>query len=516
MTPQVNASRLRFHGWLGDLLNLLGGALVPLSLAPWDQWYVGLLACGFLAISLQGLSPGRAWLRSLSFGLGMYTTGVSWVYISIHDFGMAPPLLAGIMTAAFVSFIALVFSVPFYFYQRFVKNSQWGLLLGFPAIWVLGEWSRSWFLTGFPWLYTGYAHLDTWLAGWAPITGVFGLSFLNVFTGVALLRLLDPINRFITRKRPLTGIRPSSLALLVAAVCWLTGFALQDMTWTTPRDDGKRSVAIVQPNIPLELKWNPFYQRPIMRKLQELTEKQWQNDLIVWPEAAVPLMYHEAEDFLTDMGQQASTHNTALVTGILYDDKKPNTYYNSIIGIGNADRIYFKQRLVPFGEYVPLEKYLRGLIAFFDLPNSVIFPGPKNQKGLSVDDYQISPSICYEVVYPDLVAKNLADAELMITISNDAWFGTSIGPLQHFEMARMRALENGRYMIRGTNTGLSGIISHKGVVETKGNQFLEQTIVGTVYLMQGQTPFNRTGSTPLIILCLGILAVTGLKKRAAL
>lgn len=505
----------RYRSWPGDILALFSGAVVPLSFAPYDLWIFGVLASGILAINLRGLSPLRAWLRSLAFGIGMFGTGVSWVYISIHDFGSAPALLAGVMTAAFVGFVAFVFSAPFYFYQRFIGHTRFGLLLGFPAIWVLGEWSRSWFLTGFPWLYLGYGHIDTWLAGWGPIAGVYGISFIAVFSGLALVLLQRDLEWRLLKKRKHNpvGTHCTGCALLVAALFWLGGLTLNDIEWTSADAGEPLSVVIVQPNIPLALKWNPLYRVPIMRTLRELSDAHWERDLIVWPEAAIPLMYHEASDFIAEMEAKATEHNTALVTGILFDDLDAGTYYNSIMGIGAAKHIYFKQRLVPFGEYVPLEKQLRGLIEFFNLPNSVISPGPNTQQGLAIGDFAMAPYICYEIVYPDLVANNLADARLMITISNDAWFGDSIGPLQHFQMARMRALENGRYLIRGTNTGLSGIISNKGEVLLSGNQFISQALVGTVPLMHGQTPYNRTGSIPLILFCALVLAVGAIIKK---
>ncbi|WP_075188223.1 apolipoprotein N-acyltransferase [Teredinibacter haidensis] len=475
--------------WPGDLLSLISGGLIFLSLAPYNFWPVAIAASGIFALSLNGLSNKLAWLRSFIFGLGMYSSGVSWVYISIHDFGYAPPWLAALMTFLFVAFLALVFSIPFYFYQRFLSRSKISMLLGFPAIWVLGEWSRSWLLTGFPWLFLGYGHSDTWLSGWAPIAGVYALSFLVVLTGTALFSLRNGGERKIP-----------ALALAGVLLLWLAGLGLKHVEWTRYTEADKRSVSIVQPNIPLELKWNPYYRPAIMRQLRELTEPNWQSDIVLWPEAAIPLMYNDADDFIAELEALASEHGTALISGILFDDLEKNKYYNSIFGVGAADNIYFKQRLVPFGEYVPMEEYLRGLIDFFDLPNSIIHKGPENQEGIQVDGYSIAPYICYEIVYPDLVAKNLEDARLMITISNDAWFGESIGPLQHFEMARMRALENGRYLIRGTNTGLSGIISHKGEIVLQGTPFIPEAITGEVYLTQGKTPFTYTRSLPIIAL----------------
>ncbi|WP_236074799.1 apolipoprotein N-acyltransferase [Teredinibacter purpureus] len=502
-TPALHASRTR--QWAAHAAALIAGALVPLSLAPYDYWPIAIVGIAIFGFSLQGLNPKHAWLRSLSFGLGLYGCGVSWVYVSIHDFGYTSAALAVLMTFLFVAFLALVFSIPFYIYQRYCALGRLYFLFSFPAIWVLGEWLRSWFLTGFPWLYIGYGHIDTWLSGWAPVLGVYGVSFIVVFSATALCYCVSLFNRRHTRLH-------AGIAVSLTAALWLAGLYLKAVEWTTTTEHDKLTVSIVQPNIPLEVKWNPFYRTAISNQLLELTEEHWQSDLIVWPEASIPLMYHDASDFIQDLNLRAADHNTALISGILYDDDKPNTFYNAIFGAGAANNIYFKQRLVPFGEYVPLEEYLRGLIAFFDLPNSIIQAGPPNQKGIQTDRYTIAPYICYEIVYPDLVANNLGGAPLMVTISNDAWFGESIGPLQHFQMAQMRALENGRYLIRGTNTGLSGIISPKGEAILTGTQFVAETLTGNVYLMRGQTLFSRLGSWPIVVFSLFVLLLCFLPR----
>ena len=512
-------------GWLGNLLCLLAGSVVPLSFAPFNLWPLGVIAPPLLALMLIDQPRGRSWLRSLLFGFGLFGAGASWVYISIHDFGRTPIWLALIMTGLFVGFLALVFSLPFYLFRRWFTPNKATILIGFPAVWVLGEWLRSWLLTGFPWLYSGYAHIDTWLAGWAPILGVYGLSLWAITTGCCAVwfglqvrRIANP-NKHINHALAdtLSTASPSAFSAVFPAVLlvaiWGGGALLEKIEWTHFDDSDKVEIAIIQPNIPLEVKWNPFYRTHILDTLLNLSEPHWDADLILWPEAAIPLMYSEADEFLAELETLAARNNTALISGIIFDDREQLQYFNSIVGLGAASQIYYKQRLVPFGEYVPLEKYLRGLIEFFDLPNSIIHAGPPNQHNLQTADYAIAPYICYEVVYPDLVAANLDTAELMLTISNDAWFGDSIGPLQHFQMAQMRALENGRYMIRGTNTGLSGIISNKGKVETNGSQFIQEAVTGTAYRTHGSTPFSKVRSYPTVIFCFVILLTLFIRRR---
>lgn len=500
---------------LAPVFALGAGALLPLALAPFDVWPVSLFATGLLALLIRGLPRRQLWWRTCLFGLGMFGTGVSWVYVSIHDFGLTGVFLAALMTGAFVAFLALVFALPFVAVTTWTQARPLLFCLGFAALWVLGEWSRSWFLTGFPWLFVGYGHIHSPLSGWAPVGGVYLVSFLTVFSASVLALLLPPIYRKLTtgKDHPWASGLPLVPVTTGVFTIWLMGAALTNVNWTSSTPEDRLTVSIVQPNIPLVLKWNPLYRPQIVRTLLDLTEHEWRSDIILWPEAAVPFLYNDASGFLEELNQFAAPNHAALITGLLYDDLDEDKYYNAIMGLGAAKNIYFKQRLVPFGEYVPLENLLRGLIAFFDLPNSVIHRGPANQKGIQVDGFSIAPYICYEVVYPDLVVDNLRDAELIVTISNDAWFGKSIGPLQHFQMAQMRALETGRYVIRGTNTGVSGIIDPKGRITLSGDQFVDQTLRGEVYRTRGHTPFSQTGSWPLVSLCLLLLFFANRKHQ---
>ena len=472
------------------------GFLITYSLAPFDQWYLGILGPCLLYLFLRRSKPQRYFLVSWLFGLGLFFSGTSWVFVAIHEFAYTPIPLAVTMTGMFVSGMALVFAIPFLIYAKYLQatQSRYPYLI-FAVFWVLGEWLRTWLLTGFPWLFVGYAHVDTWLSGWAPITGVLGISFFAILSGTLIVQAL------LTQHRRI-------LASATAIVIWLTGYLLTGIEWNPEtQEDDQISVAIVQPNIPLEIKWDPNYRAYILDILQSESANHWDKDIVFWPEAAIPLLFQDANLLLSELDEKAKSTNTSLITGILYDDLQTAKVYNSILSIGEGDGTYFKQRLVPFGEYVPLEKWLRGLIHFFDLPNSFIYPGPKQQAKLIAGSHSISPFICYEIVYPDLVAKSAKAADIMVTISNDAWFGHSIGPLQHLQMAQMRALENSRYLVRATNTGVSGIIDHKGQIILLADQFSQDSISATVNKRQGLTPFSVLGSLPIIAFCLLILII---------
>lgn len=485
--------------WLGALLAPLAGVFVPLTLAPYDIWPLGLLGVGLLALITLGRTGRQCLWLAFLFGMGMYGLGASWVFVSIHTFGNSPFALALLLTALFVAGLSLAFSLPFWVYGRWLSRLPYTLLLGFPAIWALDEWMRSWLLTGFPWLYLGYGHLQTPLAGWAPVLGVFGVGLSTALTAcVAVLGLRDALSRRFSRQ-----VQAGAVAV---AIIWGGGFALKSHDWTT-LDEKPISIGMAQPSIPQERKWDPAFLPETFRIFRSLSRDLWQYDWVIWPEAAIPLMYHEAESSLVNLAEQADRTHSVFITGILYDELEQERYYNSIVALGQGSGISYKTRLVPFGEYVPLESLLRGMIEFFDLPTSIIHPGPSYENGLLAGEYTIAPSICYEVVYPDLVAERAVNSHVLLTVSNDAWFGRSIGPVQHFQMAQMRALETGRYMVRSTNNGLSGIIDPKGRIVVQGNRYTRESITGEVYAAYGNTPFLLWQSWPSVALCFAMIAL---------
>ena len=466
------------------------GALITLSLAPFDWWPCGVLSCAILAYLLSNCAPGQAFWRGWLAGLALFGSGVSWVYVSIHVHGHAPIALAVFLTVAFCTGLALLSGLFAWCYVRFVRPLPGGMLIGFPALWVLFEWLRSWLFTGFPWLYLGYAHVDTWISGWAPIIGVYGLSFICALTGTCL---------FLTWRSREAGSALTYAVIII--LLWGGGSQLKPIEWVAPAQEDTLSVPIYQPNIPQQRKWDPRWYEAIVQQYKNDTAPLLGNDIIIWPESAVPRLYHQAGEVIDPISESAAAAGSTLITGIPFRSYDGRSYHNSIVSLGTGEGVYHKQRLVPFGEYVPMEGLLRGLISFFDLPMSTFTAGPENQLALRAGGYRVAPFICYEVVYPDLVASAAKQADLLVTISNDSWFGNSIGPLQHLQMAQMRALENGRYMIRGTNNGVSAIINHRGEIVAQTPQFVSTTLLGEVQLMLGDTAVSSFGSKPVIIGC---------------
>ncbi|WP_019530712.1 apolipoprotein N-acyltransferase [Dasania marina] len=493
----------RTQGWLGHLAALLAGGLITLSLAPFNYWPLGIVSAALFVFLFQRLTPKQAAWRGWWFGFGLFASGASWVYVSIHEFGYAPVPLAVFITFLFTGGLALTWLIFAYLYVRFIRPLPLGNSLGYAAVFVLCEWFRSWFLTGFPWLYLGYGYIDTPLAGWAPVTGVYGISFIVTLTGAAIANALMQKNY----RQPL---------LIVSALLWLGGYGLQQVAWVSPADKPPLKIAMVQANISQAVKWDRDQYWPTLNLYNRMSQPLWsQVDIVIWPEAAVPGMYHNAQSFLEHMAEQANQHGSSLITGIpssaTIDGQRHS--YNSIVALGNGEGLYNKQRLVPFGEYIPLEGLLRGLIQFFNLPMSAFSAGDSQQQPLQAAGISLTPLICYEVVYSELVSHSAGQTDMLLTISNDAWFGDSIGPLQHLEMAQMRALETGRYLIRSTGSGISAIVNERGHITVQGPQFKKAVIHGEAQVMQGVTPFARSGSWPIISLCLGLIASLYLLAR---
>ena len=469
-------------------LLIVGGAIFPLGLAPFNLWPAVIVSMAILFQSLRQPSIKQAFFNAATYGFGLFLTGASWLYVSIHEYGFIAAPLAVIATTLFCLFLAAIFAFPFML-AAFLPSTSIPLMLGLPAIWVISEWVRSWIFTGFPWLYAGYSHTETWLNGWAPIGGVLSLSFFSALTAMLFLWLVQGMEQ-----------RRSTLSLsVILMVLTISGYLLQQVNWT--KDIGKPlTVALIQPNIAQNEKWSVEKRRTILTQLAAQTEAYWGHDIIIWPEAAVPSTPKRIPVFMQNLERKANDSGSTLLTGIITQDGEQGRYYNSVLAIGDQSGQYHKTRLVPFGEYVPLESMLRGLIQFFDLPMSSLSVGPSNQIPLTVQKQLIATAICYEVVYPDLVARSSREASLIVTVSNDTWFGESLGPLQHMQMVQMRALENAKPIIRGTNNGISGLVDQRGNIYGRMDQNSIDELSGVVQPRAGQTPFSITGSWPIIFL----------------
>jgi apolipoprotein N-acyltransferase len=488
---------------LGDALALLAGLIMPLGFAPFEWRFVPFMSLALLLVLLGVPSPRRAFFRGCLFGLGMFGLGVSWVYNSLHDFGGAAMPVAAAIAAGLVILNAAYIGLFGYLMRRWspaVPDVYRNLLL-FPAAWVFIEWLRSWLFTGFPWLLVGYSQVDTWLGGYAPVGGALTVSLMTAAVAGAAVTLIGG-------KAGVHRLAAAGVLLLVMVLGALLGM----VRWTGPLGDPIR-VALVQGNIPQDEKMKPENLALNLSHYYQLTRPHYDSsDLIIWPETAIPTFRHRVGDFLQALNLELEEHGTDLLTGVFVLDFDSRRYYNSVFKVGDERSVYYKRHLVPFGEYMPLRGLLEFLNNFIRIPMSDIAAG-EGFRSLHLAGYEAAASICYESAYPDVFRNQLPGAAFLINVSNDAWFGDSLAPHQHLEIARMRALETGRYLLRATNTGISAIIDPQGRITARSPQFEVDVLTGQIQPMQGYTPFVRCGRTPLAVVLALILAAGERSRR---
>jgi apolipoprotein N-acyltransferase len=347
-------------------------------------------------------------------------------------------------------------------------------------------------LTGFPWLLVGYNQVDTWLGGYAPVGGALTVSLMTAMAAGAILTVIAA-----------RGYARLAAVGVLAVVMGL-GWGLHRVRWTEPAGDAFQ-VSLVQGNIPQAEKMKPENLNLSLSHYYELSRPHYDSRLIIWPETAVPTFRHRVRDFLRALSLELRAHNTDLLTGGFVYDFDSRRYYNAVFKVGDDESVYYKRHLVPFGEYMPLRGLLEFLNNFIRIPMSDIAAG-EGFRSIRLAGYDAAAGICYESAYPDVYRAQLPAAAFLINVSNDAWFGDSFAPHQHLEIARMRALEAGRYMLRATNTGISAIIGPQGRIMARSPQFETDVLTGQVQPMRGSTPFVRGGQAPLVIVLALVLA----------
>lgn len=486
------------------LIAFLAGAIGVLAFAPLALYPLALVSPALLFLLWQEASPKQAFYLGWSYGLGLLGFGVFWMHISIDQFGNVGTLLAICITLAFIAIMALYYGLVGWSVRRLSRKSNLlSLLMLTPAFWVLGEWLRGWVLTGFPWLALGYSQIDSPLSGWAPILGVYGVSWLLVVSACLLIVVLRG------------NQKQRGLALLAAAAIWFGGGFLQFIEWT--ESAGKSiQVSLIQGNIKQEDKWKREQLMPTLQLYSELTQKNWSSDIIIWPETAVPAFAHQMErDFLGPLSNLAHQNSTALMLGIPVWIEEQKQYYNAMLSLGGARDHYYKRHLVPFGEFMPLQSLLKPLLDWMEIPMSDFSSGNSGVPIVQLNGYKVGVSICYEDAFGEEVIEALPEADFLVNASNDAWFGDSLAPHQHLEIARMRALESGRYLLRSTNTGISAIVDSKGALLGTSPAFEQHVLTAEIKPMQGQTPFVRVGNWAIVILSLFLLAIPIAVNRKA-
>lgn len=496
--------RLRRRG-----VALLAGALLALAFAPAALWPLALL-CPAVLMLLWCDAPGPregAWL-GFCFGAGLFAAGTWWLYISIRVFGQAPLWVALLVMGALVLVMAGWYALLGHLVLRLLRpRGAWALMAGVPALWLLVEWARGWVLSGFPWLSLGYSQADTWLVGLAPVGGVYLLSALLLAGAGALV----VVARGSGRQR--------LAALLVLLVPWPLGLALRGVEWTQA-DAGPREVAIVQGAIPQDMKWLEANGQHILDEYARLHRQALGAALVVWPESALPDLANLLQRYIAQVWADSREAGSAVLMGVMRFDAQvadgEEAYYNSVLALDREDAAFYdKRHLVPFGEYFPVPGWVREWLRLMSLPNSDFTAGARAQPPLAVGGFLAATSICYEDAYPAQLRRAMRASDVLVNVTNDAWFGRSGARYQHLQITRMRAAEARRPLLRAANDGVSAVIDAHGRIVARAPEFQPAVLRAQVVTRRGDTPYLVTGDWPIIGLA-SLLAAAGIRRRRKL
>ncbi len=474
-----------------------GGASLTLAFAPFGLWPLAPIALVPLYLAALSLPPRRAAQVWSAFGAGLFLSGTYWVTISIHVFGEAPVVLAACLMLGLVAIMAAWIGACGYLLARLAAGRPSRLVLAGPAAWVAVEWLRGWVLSGFPWLSLGYSQLDSPLDGWLPVAGVYGASFAVAVSAAGLTLLL-------LRQRPL-------VAAAVAVLPFAAGAGLDGVAWTQEAGPAVR-VTLVQGGVSQDRKWLPEQFRPTLSLYRNALLNARGSELVVWPEVAIPSLDVHVEPFL-ELLRADLARGQSLLLGIL--EQRGEDIFNSVLKIDAAERqIYRKRHLVPFGEFFPVPDFIRSWLRMLSLPHNDLAAGDAVQPLIeTVGGERIAVAICYEDAYGSEQLYAFPDATLIVNVSNDAWFGDSIAPHQHLQIARVRAKEVGRYAVRATNNGISAFIGPDGALLARAPQFEFATLDQHVAPHAGATPYVTAGNWPVVSLVFGLLGVAAWRLR---
>lgn len=469
------------------------GTLTVLGYAPFGLFLLPILTLAALfGLVLNQTTPGRAALVGFCFGLGLFGVGVSWVYISLHVYGGMSAPLAAMATIGFCGFLAL-FPASFGAAAWFCRDG--GVLLrgaALPACWVAFEWLRGVMFTGFPWLAVGYSQTPASpLAGYAPMFGVYGISLLMTASAVLWLD-------FLTHRKDLK--RWGTVLLLGI---WTVGWGLQQVRWTLPAGT-PFSVTLLQGNIPQNRKWRSDEVTSTLHTYRTLLQRS-RGKLIVLPETALPLFASELPaPYVNDLIALARATHADLIVGVpeRVTERGQTHYYNSAIGMGTSvAQTYRKQHLVPFGEFLPAKPLLGWMLGLMHIPLADMSPGGAMQPRLRLAGEKVAVNICFEDVFGEEIIRALPDATILVNLSNLAWFGDSLALPQHLQIAQMRAMEVGRYMLRATNTGATAIVDERGRVVQQAETHRTLALSGVAQGFTGATPYVVMGNLPVLVFC---------------
>lgn len=516
---------------------VLLGAVTVAGYAPFYLFPLPILTLAALLYLWQrAANPLAAAGIGLAYGLGLFVCGVSWVYISLHEFGAMPAPLAAAATLLFCLYLALFPAAVGYVSRAFPAPPAARLMLVAPALWTLAEWLREWLLTGFPWLAGGYSQIPlSPLAGYAPVFGIHGVTLATVLTAGTLAmmwqlrsareqdgtrkaeeksKMTGYFSSFIPRLSTLIHrilLHPSSLILILI---WLAGWGLKQIAWTEPAG-APVTVSLVQGNIAQDLKWRDDRVSATLDAYRALAEAS-SSPLIILPETALPLFLEQVpRDYLSALAGHARRNGGDILIGV--PERLPGgEYFNSVVSYGAAPaQSYRKSHLVPFGEFIPLRPVLGWIVGVLAVPLQDFSRGTEDQQPLTVAGQRVAINICYEDAFGGEIIRQLPAATLLVNVSNVAWFGRSIAPQQHLQISQARALETGRYMLRATNTGLTVAINQRGEVVASAPEFTTAIVTHPAQGYSGATPYVRWGNYAALALCLVLIAACRLAGARA-
>lgn len=492
------------------LLAFFLGLLTVPGFAPfyWFPLPLVMLAVLFLFWHQSSTAPQSGWL-GFWYGMGLFGAGVTWLYVSLHDFGAMPPALAVFALILLCAYLSLYPALCGWLVFRLRTASPYFWVFSVAAAWMLTEWLRGTLFTGFPWLVLGYSQApDSPLAGFAPILGVYGVSLILAVS--AALLCLGFAKRI--------GAKQAGFLL---CFIWLSGYGLQSINWVEPEGEPV-TVSLLQGNIEQDLKWREDHVEKTMRTYANLVLES-QSRLIVTPEISIPLFNDVVPPgYLGYLTDHARMNGGDVLIGMAeHATNGTDTYYNSMFSYGTSpEQVYRKHHLVPFGEFIPLKPVFGWVINALHIPLSDFSRGNTDQTPMQLAGQQIAVNICYEDVFGEEIIYQLPQATILVNVSNDAWFGRSIGPHQHLQISQMRALESGRYMLRATNTGITAIIDERGKILDQLDVFITAGLHGQAQGFSGATPYVMTGNwstlgIAVFLFCIGLFSAITVRRNAS-
>jgi apolipoprotein N-acyltransferase len=489
---------------LSRLICFILGCLTTLGFAPFGfSILLPILLLPILFVCVT-VAPRDAAGHSFWYGFGLFLTGTYWIYISVVVFGQAPVWIAMMLSVGLAAIMGFLLFIAGWVISRFTQGEPLQLLAIAPAAWVLIEWLRGLILTGFPWMAFGFANIDSAFAAYAPVAGVYGVSFAVVLTTAAMLAAI--MSRGVRRW----------IAIAFVLTPWGLGIALGFVNWTEAAGEPVR-VTIVQGGIPQEQKWLASRKQATLDYYRDETRIAHDSEIVVWPEVAIPSLLSRETAFISQLQSDARENGQTILFGILEDQESRGgrVIYNSVIALdGERRQAYRKRHLVPFGEYFPVPDKVREWMRMMNLPHSDLTAGEDYPALIETAGGQrLGVAICYEDAYSAELLYAVPDAGILINASNDAWFGDSIATYQHLQIARMLSLAFGRPMVRSTSTGISAFISHTGELLKTGPQFTAATLTAGVTPRTGSTPYVSFGNAPVIVLSLLLLGFFWLRER---